>query len=560
MKFKNIRITNFRNFEDINLDISNRNVFFGLNDVGKTNFLCALRYVFDRDIRKQNLLNSDFHSKNINKPIEITITLDISDTTCIDCQKLRARLGGALRSEHDEVYIKLKAEYDPKEMLALPILYWGGDEARLQAMKPRGYLYEIDYVFNVIYIDSYVDLHSLFKRNVSLLVKNKNDKEKDKDTLETIQSTINKLNTNISSLSGIRKFEGSVSQEYKNFRDERLSVSVKSEIAVKGLYANIIPYIKQDDDENLYPTAGEGRKKLLTYSIFNLLSDEHAEKKINLFIIEEPENHLHKSLQITLSQILFTDSKYEYLFLSTHSPYVLYEMDNINLVRIYSDRKITSNSTFYKVPAIYKKNRKLLNRFLSEAIFADRVLLVEGPSEQFLFEKVLSVIKPFYESDGIYILSVNGIGFKPYFCILKKLNILCVVKTDNDLRKVKKSNNYSVLGFSRCNNFTGKKLLPTKRISDNTIESKKQLYDNNSTILDGIRRDYNIFLSKSDLENDLDEVLHDKLVEYLGENPVKYLQDAKHHHIVELIKKLTNKDCRVIYAHYNFACLKAVVE
>ena len=390
MKFESIKIKNFRNFEDIELTLSNKNIFFGLNDVGKTNFLYALRYVFDKDIRKLNLVDSDFHNKQFDKPIEIIVTLDISDVEDSDCQKLRAQLKGALQSKHSKVYIKLLAEYNKNELLALPLLYWGGDLDNLQEMKQRGYLYEIDYVFNVIYIDSYVDLYSLFKKNVSQLIKNENDDNK--VALANIQKTVDELNNNISSLSGIKEFESRLTPEYQKFRDEGISVSIKSEIAVKGLYSNIIPYIKQNDDENLYPTAGEGRKKLLAYSIFDILADENAEKKITLFLIEEPENHLHKSMQIALSQILFTDTKYTYLFVTTHSPFVLYEMDNVNLVRIYSDRKINGISTFYKVPENYEKARKMLNRCLSEAIFANKVLLVEGPSEYMLFSKVLSVV------------------------------------------------------------------------------------------------------------------------------------------------------------------------
>ena len=160
-------------------------------------------------------------------------------------------------------------------------------------------------------------------------------------------------------MSGIKEFENRLTPEYQKFRDEGISVSIKSEIAVKGLYSNIIPYIKQNDDENLYPTAGEGRKKLLAYSIFDILADENAEKKITLFLIEEPENHLHKSMQIALSQILFTDTKYTYLFVTTHSPFVLYEMDDVNLERIYCDRKINGISTFYKVPENNEKARKM---------------------------------------------------------------------------------------------------------------------------------------------------------------------------------------------------------
>ena len=41
MKFNSVIIKNFRNFEDISIDLTNKNVFFGMNDVGKTNFLYA---------------------------------------------------------------------------------------------------------------------------------------------------------------------------------------------------------------------------------------------------------------------------------------------------------------------------------------------------------------------------------------------------------------------------------------------------------------------------------------------------------------------------------------
>lgn len=559
MKFEKIEIKNFRNFEDVKIDLANKNVFFGLNDVGKTNFLYALRYVFDKDIRKLNFLDSDFHNKQLDKPIEIVVTIDISDTADSDFEKLRAMLKGALLSQHRKVYIKLLAEYNKTEMIALPILSWGGDINHLHEMKQRGYLYEIDYVFNVIYIDSYVDLYSLFKKNVNQLIKN--EKDEDRDILAEIQNSVNELNNHIASLSGIKEFEDKITPEYQKFRDEGISVSIKSEIAVKGLYSNIIPYIKQDNDNNLYPTAGEGRKKLLAYSIYDIISDETAEKKINLFLIEEPENHLHKSMQIALSQILFTDDKYAYLFVTTHSPFILYEMDDVNLVRIYSDRKINGISTFYKVPESYEKTRKMLNRCLSEAIFANRVLLVEGPSEYMLFSKVLSVVHPFYEADGIYILPVDVVGFGMYSSILGELEIFNVIKTDNDLRAVKGKGTYSVLGFSRCNKYIGKKLLPTTQLQENSISAKRALYQENEDRLNEIRSEYRIFLSKVDLENDLDEALHDRLIDLLKEtSPVDYLQDAKHYHMVKLVEKLTDEDCSAIYNHYNFACLKEVAE
>ena len=161
MKFDMVTIKNFRNFENISVALTNKNVLFGMNDVGKTNFLYALRFVFDKDIRRQNFNDTDYYKKHIGSPIEIIVTIDISDQDDSDSQKLRAKLKGALLSGQNKVYIKVAASYDEKEMVGVPILYWGGDLNELEEMKVHGTFFEIDYVFNVIYIDAYVDLFFL---------------------------------------------------------------------------------------------------------------------------------------------------------------------------------------------------------------------------------------------------------------------------------------------------------------------------------------------------------------------------------------------------------------
>lgn len=561
MKFKSVTIKNFRNFEEISIELTNKNVLFGMNDVGKTNFLYALRFVFDKDIRKQNFNDTDYFKKKVEFPIEITIEIDISDIENTDSQKLRAKLKGALLSNQNTVYIKVKASYDEKEMVGIPVMYWGGELEDLEEMRVRGTYYEIDYVFNVTYIDAYVDLYTLFKKNANKLLVN--DKEEDKDILENINSICTSLNDEISNLSGIKAFEEKIEPKYKKYRHDNISISVKSEIAVKGLYSNIVPYIKQDDDESLYPTSGEGRKKLLVYSIFDLLSQDEEDKKINIFLIEEPENHLHRSMQIALSHTLFVDDKYQYLFMTTHSPHVLSEMDKVNLIRLYNeDKTVSSSSALYVVPNDFKSQRKMLNRGLVEAIFADKVLLVEGPSENVLFGKILSVINPFYEADGIYILPVGGFGFRPYFDMLKALRIKTIIKTDNDLRKIKGKEKYSVLGFLRLNNYLDRKILSEEPIDENSVEAKRKLYADNKEELDEIRNQYSLYLSHCSLEEDLDEVIHNQMVIYLkkaNNDPIGYLQEKKNHHMVELVEKLTDEDCMCIYNHYNFACLKEVM-
>lgn len=559
MNFVDIQIKNFRNFEDIKVNLKNKNIFFGMNDVGKTNFLYALRYVFDRNIRKYGFVETDFHNKRTEIPIEILVTIDISDESDVDCQKLRAKMKGALLSQHNTAFIKIKGIYNEQEMVALPMLFWGGDINKLYEIKQKGYFFDLDSIFDVIYIDSYVDVYALFKKHVNVLIKN--DEENDRVLLNEINKTVFQLNQNISLLSGIKSFENQIIPEYKKFRDEEIQISIKSEIAVKGLFSNIVPYIKRENDDLLYPTSGEGRKKILAYSIFDLLARKNKNKKINLFLVEEPENHLHKSMQIALSTALFSDNMYSYLFVSTHSPFILYEMDNVNLVRIYNDKTITGASVFYQVPNEFNSYKKGLNRFLSEAIFSNKVLLVEGPSELTLFEKILSSVYPNYGVEGVYILPVNGVGFRIYRLILQKLHIMTIIKTDNDLKKVSTtSNQYVALGFSRCNKIIDKEILPKEYVQRKSIKQKRDLYKNYKVVLDGIREEYLIYLSQVDLENDLHMVLGEKLRQYVGNEPVKYLQKAKHQHMIELVNKLSDDDCKKIYEHYNFACLKRLVE
>ena len=565
MKFEMIQIRNFRNFKDIKIKLSNKNVFFGMNDVGKTNFLFALRFVFDKSIRKNGFSNSDFYNKDTSSPIEIIVKINIKDINDEDNAKIRSRIKGNIRSSQDSVYIKLEATYNESEMSADPILYWGGDLSELGEIRTRGYTTDLDLIFNVFYINAYVDLYRFFKKNATTLLKN--DDKSDALKMEEIRNTIDMLNNKISSLSGIKKFEKEVSPQYQLYRNDSIEIKVKSEIAVNGLYENVIPYIRQEGTDNLYPTSGEGRKKLLVYSIYGLLAENEEATKINLFLIEEPENHLHRALQLSLSRYLFNESDSKYLFLTTHSSLILAEMDQVNLVRIYNSNKINSASVFYEVPKEYKNLRLKLNKELSEAIFADRVLLVEGPSEEVLFSRVLRAVNPCYEIQGIYILPVLGINFKRYIDILHALNICCIVKTDNDLRGIKgKAKTYSLLGLTRINDLaglSGDSAFESQRKFETAdmVKAKREIYDENKVKLDEIRDKNKIFLSRVSLEEDLDEAIHDildKSFSNVTDDPVEYLKNSKKYHMVELVKKLTDDDCKKIYYHYNFACLKEI--
>ena len=580
MKFSSIEINNFRNFDSIKVDIGNKNVFFGMNDIGKTNFLYALRYMLDRDIRRRDLIDSDFHKRNISTNIEIVICVDITDIDSPDTQKLRAKLKGAVVSADTEVFIRFVAAYSNVSKCAEISMQWGGNTGKLTEMRSINGFFDIDGVFNVIYISSYVDLHDLFKKNIRALIKNDETTETGDNVTESIIKTkVDEINQEISKLSGVQAFQDKLTPSYRKMRDESVSITIKSDFAINYLYSNIVPFIHQDGDDNEYPTAGEGRKKLLAYSVYNILSEDSADKRINIFLVEEPETHLHRSMQSALSYFLFdnkaNNNMLKYLFISTHSPFVLGEMDDVNLVRLYNADKITAASETYAVPDDWKTAKKKLNRALSEAVFADSVLLVEGESECVLFERVMAVIDPYYESKGIFILCVEGIGFKRYIDVLSALNIHYVIKTDNDVTKIPRSKPaiYLQAGFNRINGLikyidplVTVDILPINRNlskADSTPARVRKHYKSHVAVLDDIRKRYQLYLSHCDLEEDINECLgRTRLCNLLGKtnsaDPINLLKSKKQYMMVELAGKLTKSDCHKIYNHYNFACLKAV--
>lgn len=441
MEFKQIKIENFRNFEDIRVNIENKNVLFGLNDIGKTNFLYALRFLFDRECRKNGLIESDFFKKDTTREIKITVEMDISDINDADNKKIRKGMAGSIQSGYDTVFMQLKARYTVGDVIIMPELFWGSDENYLDPIPSSQAYYSIDKIFNVVYIDSSVQLNSVFKKYAREVLSGQQGLT-EKESQE-IKDIIKKLNRKIGKLQSVKELEKAIEVEYFKYRSEKgFEIDIKSELEIENVSSKLIPYINYNEG-NSYPTSGDGRRKILAYTLLSLENRKYDDIKINIFLVEELENHLHRSMQMAISKQMFTDKLFKYMFLTTHSPMMVSWMDNINLIKLFKTDKTDGKSIHYVVPSCYKNLKAQLNQNLAEAIYADYVLLVEGPSEKILFETIMSRKCPDYELLGGYILVVNGINFKQYRSILKELGIKVIVKTDNDLKYAKKNKEYN---------------------------------------------------------------------------------------------------------------------
>ncbi len=83
-----VQIKNFRNFLDVDVNLSHKQVIIGENNIGKTNFLRAIQLILDKDFsgNDRQLSESDFHD-SINEPmingveIEVLLKLGVMSIT-----------------------------------------------------------------------------------------------------------------------------------------------------------------------------------------------------------------------------------------------------------------------------------------------------------------------------------------------------------------------------------------------------------------------------------------------------------------------------------------------
>nr|WP_295685256.1 AAA family ATPase [uncultured Lachnoclostridium sp.] len=573
MELKHLIIKNFRNFKNLNIDLTNRNIIFGLNDIGKSNFLAALRFLLDRNFRKNGFIDSDFYNKDITKEIIITLEVKVSDEEDDeDSKKIFKMMKGAIDSKSDTVFFQLKTTFDSEKSVGEPTMFWGIDVNDLEDIPSRQSYFEIDKYINVIYIDSSIKLESTFKQYSREIFRKESSLKADER--KKLVNNIDKLNTCVSKLNAIKELKSDLVEEYKKFRNEKgFELAIKSEIEIDNLHDKLTPYIL-DNECKTYPTAGDGRKKILSYTLLTLENRRKEDEMINVFLVEELENHLHRSMQLSLSYEIFSDNLFRYLFLTTHSSLIVSQMDQVNLIKLVKECAVVGKSFAYSVPSDYKKLKQKLNQNLAEAIYADVVLLVEGPSEKTLFERILYDKCERYESLGGYILEVEGINFKEYYDVLIALGIDVIIRTDNDLKLYEKTSKATLLGVNRCLNLLGKETKPNI-IIDNVsnyktnisvqIDKKREVFDQKYPNMIKNFTKKNIYLSRVDLENDLYEAIPNVMDDLSKENNssmtgVDYLQAAKLKNMIKLCQKLNKQNVNSIYNHDRFECLRKLVE
>ncbi len=156
---------------------------------------------------------------------------------------------------------------------------------------------------------------------------------------------------------------------------------------------------------------------------------QNKAKDVDILMLEEPENHLSHINLIQLISYIEQKNSGKQIFLTTHSSYVLNKLSINKLCLLAKEyvklKDIDANTvtTLKRLPG-YDTLRTVL---------AQKVILVEGPSDELVLKKIYHMLKSrLPEEDGIDIIVVRGIGFKVYLDIAKALDHPVRVVKDND--------------------------------------------------------------------------------------------------------------------------------
>ncbi|MEF2757178.1 MAG: AAA family ATPase [Collinsella sp.] len=193
---------------------------------------------------------------------------------------------------------------------------------------------------------------------------------------------------------------------------------------------------------------GEGRSNQLFFSTW--LSQRNIKKpveKVSIVAIEEPEAHLHPQQQRALAKYLSSCIDGQVL-LTTHSPQIVERFASDALVKMGSEGKPTCSGIELgrEVDALGYR----LNPIVAEVFFSRGVFLVEGPSEIVFFRALATAVGIDLDRENLSVLSVDGIGFKPYVLCCEALGIPWALRTDNDVFKVPNKERYRLAGVARA--------------------------------------------------------------------------------------------------------------
>jgi putative ATP-dependent endonuclease of OLD family len=554
MKLSRVKIKNYRNFFDEDISLNNETIIIGPNDVGKTNLLMAIRILLDKSLSYLDLEPEERDFNIFSDEEEITIILEFSEISENSESFIYASLGQDI--EDSKMYLMYKGYKNSEEKFKF-FMSAKEDEESFHEIPGRNKYINL---INCVYLDSTRQLKSFLKKSKANIInsyKQKRDSKEiddDNNLILEIDKQVNYLNQKVENVSYISKSTEFIKSELSEMssHNDNLDIKFSSYNDTNEIMDNV-ELITQVDGKNVN-IGGDGRSNQIYMSMWIKEKNEKYDdsKQFVIFILEEPESHLHFPLQsMTIRQLLKKINSQ--LIVTSHSPQVVLEFNPFSIVKLSynKDKKtiVSNNGCSKELEDDVIKFGYRYNLITGSMFFSSGVFLVEGVSELLIYKYISSKLDINLEKYNIMIVPVDGIGFKPYAKLLDRLSIPYAVRTDNDIVINSKNKKIYYSGINRLIDLHNEKIMKNDWISKEEFSNlnSEKLSSESLKLYQKYKKDFmdeGLFISEKDLENDLSNI--DFLSDYIKQNYngkdefVKYLQNSKAKNMYDFIDEIKN--------------------